>query len=119
MILDKGMCTVFRPTDASEPGRMPVVTYAPLFCGWYGELSYSTSPAREKEGRTEHQIDGRIRILQCRSIRQNDVVLLEACDDYSKRSAGAVVYRIVRAWHGADEDSPDLISDLSLEVVQP
>lgn len=119
MILDSGICTVFRPTDVSEPGRMPVKTYAPLTCGWYGELSFQSSPTRQAEGRKEQQIDGKIRILQCREIKQNDVVILEACDDFTRRSEGAVVYQVVRVYHGMDDDGPDPISDLSLEVIRP
>ena len=132
MILDTGICTIFRKTDtttltvpagstaqADTPGSMPKIGYTKIGCGWYGELSYETTSDRAGEGRKEQKIDGRIRLLQNRTITQNDVVVLEELDSFTKRSAGAPVYRITRAYHGKDDDGPTLISDLSLEVIRP
>lgn len=118
MILDKGICTVFRETDVSLPGEMPTVGYVPIWASWYGELSYETSPVWETDGRKEQKADGRIRILQNRGIRQNDTVVLEHLAKFSEKSADAPVYRIIRAWHGTDDDGPTEISDLTLEVTE-
>ena len=132
MILDTGICTVFRKTDttvtassASQsvtpdlPGSMPKIGYTLVCNSWYKEMSYETSPAWPTDGRKEQKADGRIRILQNRSIAQNDVVVLENIAAFKDRSAGAVVYRIIRAFHGQDDDGPTLISDLTLEVMKP
>ena len=119
MILDKGICTVFRETDSAAAGSMPVKAYAPIWCSWYGELSYETSPNWQTDGRKEQKADGRIRILQNRNIAQDDVVILEQLSAYKDRSANAIVYRITRAFHGQDDDGPTPISDLTLEVVKP
>lgn len=119
MILDSGICTVFRKTDTSEPGAIPTVSYLPIWASWYGELSYETAPVWQTEGRKEQKADGRIRVQQCRGIQQNDVVVLEHLSSFDERSEGATVYRIVRAWHGADDNGPTPISDLTLEVVKP
>ena len=119
MILDKGICTVFRETDAAEAGAMPVKSYTPIWCSWYGELSFETRPEWQTDGRKEQRADGRIRILQNRGIAQDDVVILEQLSAYNNRSANAVVYRIIRAYHGQDDDGPTQISDLTLEVIKP
>lgn len=119
MILDTGVCSVFRRGDVSEPGGMPTYGYTHLFSGWYGELSYETAPAWQTEGRKDQKADGRIRILQHREIAQDDVVIMAECTSWDERPAGATAYRITRAWHGTDDDGPMPISDLTLEVVTP
>ena len=119
MILDKGICTVFRKTDGAQAGAMPAWTYTPIYSSWYGELSYETSPAWVTEGRKERKADGRIRVLQNRDIRQNDVVVLEQLATFAERSEGAQVFQVIRAWHGQDDDGPAPISDLTLEVYEP
>lgn len=119
MILDKGICTVFRKTDSAEAGAMPTVTYAPIWSSWFGELSFETVPEWQTDGRKEQRADGRIRILQNRGIAQNDVVVLEHLAAFKDRSANAPVYRVIRAFHGLDDDGPTQISDLTLEVIRP
>lgn len=119
MILDAGICTVFRETDVSAPGDMPVKGYTPIYASWYGELNFSSTPEWQTEGRKEQKVDRKIRITQKRDIRQNDVVVLEHIASFAEKSAGADVFRVVRAYHGQDDDSPAQISDLSLEVHKP
>lgn len=119
MILDSGICTVFRESDTSQPGYMPVKSYTPIWASWYKELDFETVPTWATEGRKELQVNARIRITQHRAIAQNDIVILEHLESYESRSEGAVVYRVVRAFHGKDDDGPTLISDLSLEVINP
>lgn len=119
MILDNGICTVFRPQDLALSGEMPRPGYQQITQGWYGELSFETAPARPTEGRRELKTDNRIRILQCRAIKQNDVVVLRQLASFADRAADDAVYRIVRAYHGTDDQTTDLITDLSLEVYQP
>jgi hypothetical protein len=119
MILDTGICTVFRKADTSAAGAMPVMSYTPIWCSWYRELSYETAPAWPTDGRTEQKADGRIRILQDRAIAKDDVVILEQLAAYKDRSQNAKVYRITRAYHGMDDDGPTQISDLMLEVIEP
>ena len=119
MILDSGILTVFRKSNTPDLGRMPAPSYTMLHMGWYGRLNFETSPVRPTEGRQEHQTDLRVRILQCLSIRQNDVAVLRQLSVMPDAQAGETVYRITRAYHGTDPDNGALISDLSLEVVEP
>lgn len=119
MILDTGICTVFRKSDTASPGAMPTVEYLPFWASWYGELQFETAPVWQTEGRESLQTDKRIRILQNNEIRQNDVVVLEHLASFAERSSGAQVFKVNRAFHGIDDDGPTKISDLSLEVVEP
>ncbi len=118
MILDSGICSIFRKKDVALSGEMPRPFYNLIGQGWFGELSFETSPARPTEGRQELKTDTRIRILQNRAIRQHDIVVLAEVQDI-KDAETAPVYRITRAYHGADESGATLISDLSLEVYEP
>lgn len=119
MILDTGICSVFRKTDVSGNGDMPYAAYTPVCRSWYGNLAYETSPARPTDGRTERKTDARVRILQHREIAQYDVAVLYDLTDFAARDTSAPVYKITRAYHGQDDGGPTLISDLSLEVFEP
>ena len=118
MILDKGILSIYRVTDANgtgAAGKMPVKAYSLIGQGWFGELSFETSPAHRTEGRQELKTDARVRILQNRAIRQNDIVLLEQAASWSARTTQP--YKITRAYHG--QDGAAEITDLSLEVFEP
>lgn len=118
MILDDGICTVFHAADMSDAGEMPKPVYTPFWASWYGLLDYATSPARPTEGREELKVDERIRVMQCRDIKQNDIVVLDHLQSIEE-AAGQVMYRVARAYHGTDGDDPTPITDLSLEVFVP
>ena len=113
MNLDTGICTVYHTDDTARAGAQPVLTETPFFESWYGELSFETSPARPTETRKEIRTDARIRILQHRDIREHDRVVL------SVYSRDPVHYEIERAYHGRDDESGELITDLSLRKVIP
>lgn len=115
MILDSGILSIFRETDAAESGKMPTKAYTRIYVGWFGELSFETSPAHPTEGRQEKKTDARVRILQNRAIKQNDIVILEQAAAFS--ASTGVAYKITRAYHGQDGAEP--ISDLTLEVLTP
>ena len=119
MILDKGICTVFRKEDTSSAGDMPSWGYTRIGGSWYGELSFSSRPVWQTEGRKELKVENKIRILQDRQIRENDIVVLEDLTAWANKSSGAVVYDIVKVWHGIDDDGPTPVTDLTLEVVSP
>ena len=112
MLLDKGIATVYRKTNTAAPGGKPVWQNTQIHKGWYGELSFETAPARPTEAREEVRTDARIRILQNRAINNHDRVTLESAE-------GATAYEVTRAYHGTDDESGELITDLSLEVVAP
>lgn len=116
MILDSGICTIFRKANTAEPGRKPVWGYRLIHRGWYGELNFETAPARPTEAREEVHTDARIRIYQNRSIANHDVAVLRDADAVEP---GDTVYTVTRVYHGADDESAALISDLSLEVTAP
>jgi hypothetical protein len=113
MILDTGICTVFRRTATQEPGGKPAYSWAPIAQSWYRELSFSTVQSDPTEHRDETRIDNRIRIHQARNVVNQDVVVLQQCSEIPE---AAVIYRVVRAFHGTDDDNSQPISDLSLEV---
>ena len=117
MILDSGICTIYRKVDISQPGCMPVTGYQLIARGWYKEMSFATSPTWRTEGREEQRADGKIRIWQNRNVNQYDLCVLRDVTDGPTEDDQ--LYRITRAYHGTDEDGVDLISDLTLEVVHP
>lgn len=113
MILDRGTCRISRKVSTTQPGSKPTWTWETLFEGYYAELDFATSPARPSEGREDTETATRIRILQCRAIRNQDMVDLTPFDGTTVKTEK---YRITRAWHGADGDTGEPISDLTLEV---
>lgn len=118
MQLDRGICTVLHKTPTHEPGYMPGFSYTILHKGWYGELSFETAPVYPTQNREEIHVDKRIRILQCQTINNHDtVVLADVAADADL--SGLTVYEVTRAYHGWDEESAELITDLSLEVIRP
>lgn len=108
MILDRGICTIYAVTDTAAPGDAPNPTQTMLCQSWYGELSFETGRTYEAGTREDVQTDNRVRVLQDRRI--NNRCLAEV---------DGTTYRITRAYHGIDQDSGQLITDLSLEVVNP
>lgn len=119
MILDRGICSIFRKVDTAEAGAMPRPGYILIYQSWYGEPSFETNSARPTDGRKELRTDARIRIMQNREIRQNDVCVLRDVCRFSQVKKSELVFRINRAFHGQDDDGPTLISDLSLEAMEP
>lgn len=116
MILDSGMCTIFRKVDVAKPGNMPKYEHRVLAKHWYKELDFETAPSRPTEGREEVQTDARIRILQNRHVANHDVVVLALTnnvDDMLK------AYEITRAYHGRDDESGEMITDLTLRRTKP
>ena len=111
MILDTGICKVYRKTNIAGVGAMPVYQDTLIAEGWYGELNFETAPLRPAGPRENVRTDTRVRILQNRQINNHDRVLLSAED--------GVVYEVTRAYHGTDADNGEPITDLSLEVVTP
>ena len=113
MILDKGIATVYRKTNTAAPGGKPSWQNVAFFESWYGELHFETAPAFPTERREEIQTDARIRILQNRHINHHDRVTLRPVN------GAETPYEVLRAYHGMDADSGELISDLNLKAVDP
>lgn len=113
MILDSGVCTISRKVNIAEAGRKPVYQDEPYHVSWYGELSFENAPERPTPGREEIRTDAKVRVLQNRSITQHDRAEL---DDQAGHKA---VYEVRRAYHGVDDESGELITDLSLVEVSP
>lgn len=106
MILDRGIAEIFARSNIAPKGEKPVWQEALRFRSWYAELSFETSPVWQPERRLAQKADARIRIAQCRDIRQGDTAHLDGR-----------VYAIARAYHGTDEESGEQITDLTLEEV--
>lgn len=113
MILDSGMLTVFARVDTSLRGAMPRFEYVKKAQGYYGEMEFASGGVWTTQGRQDMQIDARVRILQDRTITPADVIAL--CD--TEQAQGAALYEIERIYHGRDEESGEMISDISLRRV--
>lgn len=105
MILDKGICSVYKVDNIAIPGDMPKDGLVLKYQSWYGELNYETVPV-EAAGQEGIEISARIRVLQNRVITNHDVVILP--DNPEQQ------YDIIRAYHGVDDESGEPISDLTL-----
>ena len=119
MILDDGICSVFSAKDGADAGEMPAPEYTLLYQSWYGELQFETSPAYPTDGRREQQTDQRVRVMQCRDIRQDDIAVLLDVSALSDAPEGTPQYRITRCYHGFDDDGVTPITDMSLEDITP
>ena len=42
MMLDSGICSIFKETTSSVPGGKPVKGFEMLTAGWYGLLQFET-----------------------------------------------------------------------------
>lgn len=115
MILDSGVCTVFRRIDVSVPGGMQKYDYEIASKGWYGELNFETAPANPTGNREDVETSARIRILQDRSITNHNIVVL---DDVLSLEDGVKRYDVTRAYHGTDDDTGQPITDLTLTEVE-
>lgn len=113
MLLDKGIASIYRKTNTAAPGGKPVWENVLIHTGWYGELNFETSPGRPTDAREEVRTDARIRILQNRMINNHDRVVLDDA------SGNTTAYEVTRAYHGRDDESGELITDLNMEVVTP
>ena len=113
MILDKGIATLSHKTNTAAPGGKPAWTATAYYQSWYGELNFETSPAYPTDRREEVRTDARIRVLQNRGITELDLCTLQPVN------GAARPYRVRRAYHGRDDESGELITDLSLEVITP
>lgn len=113
MILDRGICRVYRKTSTTPKGGKPTSTLTAIHESYYAELAFETSPARPTEKREETQTATRVRILQNRRINNQDVAELIPFDGSDTK---AEKYRIRRAYHGTDDQNGEEITDLTLEV---
>lgn len=109
MILDRGICTLYRLESVGSPGNMPVEQLVIFHESWFGELSFASNPEYETDHREDVQVSARIRIYQNRNI--NNLQEARLSTDPNIR------YEVTRVFHGVDEDSGEPISDLSLKVV--
>lgn len=113
MILDSGVATFYHKTNTAGPGEKPIFTNALFFTGYYGELSYETNPRYQTEKREDVRTDARIRVLQNRGIMNRDTCTLEPVN------GNGGYYEVTRVWHGTDDESGELISDISLARTAP
>lgn len=116
MLLDSGVCTIFAKVNIAEKGGMPREGYEKKSKSWYGELEHASLQEWPTSGREEIRVDMRIRILQNRRITNHDVVILRNVDEVE---AGMEKYEVLRAYHGHDDESGEMITDLTLERIKP
>ena len=113
MILDSGICSIFSKRDVSGRGEKPRFAYDLKAQSYYGELDFASGGTWTTQGREDVQVDARIRIHQDRSVTAHDVVVLKDVDT----AKGEEIYEIDRIYHGRDDESGELISDLTLRKV--
>ena len=103
MILDSGICSIYRITNTAAAGDMPNETPVLIAQHWYGELSFESSPTQYTDSQEQVEIAQRIRILQNRAIDEKAIVRI-----------GSDQYKVERLYHGTDKESGELITDLNL-----
>lgn len=113
MILDKGFCTIYKPSNTASPGNMPVMGLTEKYVSWYGELNFETSP-RTVGAQEGVAVSNKIRIIQNRAVTNHDVAVLSMV---LPPDADDAKYVVTRAYHGVDSDNGQPITDLSLERV--
>ena len=114
MILDAGTVSIFTVRNTAAAGNMPVPAYDLMCQSYYGELDFEAGRLYRTEYREDVEVSSRIRIVQDRRITNHDVLT------YGLHEAPCgEMYRIVRAYHGTDDDNGQPITDLSLQVVKP
>lgn len=110
MILDKGICTVYSASNGAPAGNKPLDVLVERYRSWYGELSFETAPTLPTEFREEVATAARIRIFQNRAVQNRDAVILS--------TQPSTRYEVTRVYHGRDDESGELISDLNLRRVE-
>ena len=116
MILDDGICTVFRKVDVAARGGKPKYRYDPISRHWYKELDFATVQTYPTDSREETSVDARIRILQDRRISNHDMIVLANVPQVEDVMKG---YEVIRCFHGKDDESGELITDVTLRRVRP
>ncbi len=113
MILDSGICTIFAKRNVAGRGQMPRYAYDMKAQSYFGELDFASGGTWTTQGREDVVIDARIRIHQDRTVSVHDVVVLQDVE----AANGEELYEIDRVYHGRDDESGELISDLTLRKV--
>jgi len=106
MILDSGICQIYKVKNTARPGEMPNETLVQIAECWYGELSFESSPIQYTENLEQIEIAQRIRILQNRELQEKAVVIIDGQQ-----------YKVERLYHGKDIESGELITDMNLSRV--
>lgn len=109
MILDAGMCTVYGATNGAPAGNKPLDVLTVRHRSWFGELNFETAPAYPTLNREEVEASTRVRVFQHRGISNRDAATLD--------TQPGIRYEVTRVYHGRDDDSGELISDLTLRRV--
>ena len=101
MILDSGICSVFKRGERA---------FERVGASWYRKLAFETQPSKENQN-DGTQTGARIRIHEAREVTRGDVLVLR---DTATLAAFDPCYEVVRAYHGQDDDNGQPITDLTL-----
>ena len=104
MILDKGICEIYRKTDTAPAGEKPAYERVLVYSSWFGDLDFVSVTEAETAGQNTPSIDRKIRVLD------NAVI-----SPLMPAKIGQDWYEIKRVFHGKDDDSGELIADISLQ----
>ena len=109
MLLDKGICTIYSVTNSAGAGNKPVDVLTLKYQSWYGELDFSSDPVYVTEFREDVETTARVRVHQNRFISTQDILRFD--ENPSDK------HEIKRVYHAVDQESGQLISDLSLRRI--
>ena len=109
MILDKGICRIYKTENGAPAGNKPIDTLILRCESWYGELDFGSDPAYVTEYREDVETTARVRIHQDRNITTRDAATLSVVPEAR--------FEITRAYHALDDDSGQPITDLSLRRI--
>lgn len=114
MILDKGICTLYKVSNSAAAGAMPVQSLTKIADHWFADLEFEAAMFMDTDNSEQILVEKKIRILQNLNVLKGTVIKIDS--DY---------YKVVRVYHGKDElifygrsqGSGELISDISLTRV--
>lgn len=105
MLLDAGICIIYRSENAAPSGDMPKEAWAERSQHWYGELTVGVTRYRAALKDNE-RADLLLRIWRDRDIRTTDRCMVDGA-----------LYKINQVQHRTDEDGL-LVTDLELERLE-
>ncbi len=117
MLLDNGIASVFREVNTAGVGFKPRYAYQRWHQGYYGLLSYETTPARPTDEQEIAETSLRIRMWRVNGLSNNDMIILGDVESAEKAPENLKRYAVTRVYQGEDEAGQE-ISDITLSEVR-
>ena len=107
MILDSGICKIYKIANTAGPGEMPNENKVKIAERWFGDLDFSSAPTQYTESLEQIEVSRKIRVL-----RVDEIVMKKTIVEI-----GVEAYMVERVYDGTDKESGERISDISLSKV--